>query len=332
MWLGEIDVHDDTLLRAWWEAAKEGDAHDRLYATYWPLRSMAVAFRAESNSVEQHPLAAVDGGEVRGTNQVIFPLLDNTHVAYVEPIVRPAYRRRGIGTALLDASLDMARAAGRGTVIIEVHLPMDGSSSPGKLFLEQRGFETAIVEIHRVLDLPVAAERLDELGSEAAPHLTDYRLVTWEDTVPDEYMAGFCALQSAFNAEAPTGELDIEPEVWDEARVRNAEARFCQQGRRATNTVAISPNGTLVAMTEMMTIKEEPPRAMQGGTLVLPEHRGHRLGMAVKVANLRRHQERFPHDSEVHSWNAEENGPMVAINDLLGFRPVECLAEMQLKL
>jgi hypothetical protein len=34
----------------------------------------------------------------------------------------------------------------------------------------------------------------------------------------------------------------------------------------------------------------------------------------------------------VHSWNAEENGPMVAINDRLGFRPVEYLVEMQLKL
>jgi hypothetical protein len=34
----------------------------------------------------------------------------------------------------------------------------------------------------------------------------------------------------------------------------------------------------------------------------------------------------------VHSWNAEENGPMVAINDALGFRPVEYVAEMQRKL
>jgi RimJ/RimL family protein N-acetyltransferase len=35
---------------------------------------------------------------------------------------------------------------------------------------------------------------------------------------------------------------------------------------------------------------------------------------------------------EVHSSYDEENGPMVAINDKLGFRPVEYLVEMQLKL
>jgi hypothetical protein len=34
----------------------------------------------------------------------------------------------------------------------------------------------------------------------------------------------------------------------------------------------------------------------------------------------------------VHSWNAEENGPMVQINDAIGFRPVEHVAEMQRKL
>jgi hypothetical protein len=34
----------------------------------------------------------------------------------------------------------------------------------------------------------------------------------------------------------------------------------------------------------------------------------------------------------VHTWNAEVNTHMVAVNDALGFRPVEYLAEFQRRL
>jgi hypothetical protein len=71
---------------------------------------------------------------------------------------------------------------------------------------------------------------------------------------------------------------------------------------------------------------------MQGATLVVRGHRGHCLGMALKVANLRAVQERVPQLSILHSWNAEENAQMAAINIELGFRPVEEVADMQLKL
>jgi hypothetical protein len=52
----------------------------------------------------------------------------------------------------------------------------------------------------------------------------------------------------------------------------------------------------------------------------------------LKVANLRAFQAEFDSVRMIHSWNAEENGPMVAINDRLGFRPVEYLSEMQRKI
>ena len=55
-------------------------------------------------------------------------------------------------------------------------------------------------------------------------------------------------------------------------------------------------------------------------------------GMATKLANLRAFTADFPDVRKVHSWNAEENAQMVAINDALGFKPVEYVAEMQLKL
>ena len=133
-------------------------------------------------------------------------------------------------------------------------------------------------------------------------------------------------------SEAPMGDLDLEPEVWDEARVRERESHFERAGRRERSTVVLAPDATMVALTEMMTNDQQPEVAWQSGTLVLKEHRGHRLGLAIKVANLRAFQQAFPLVRAVHSWNAEANGPMVAINDAIGFRPVEYLVEMQLRL
>jgi GNAT superfamily N-acetyltransferase len=331
----EIDVSDDAQVAAYWSAAKEGDAHERPDAVFWSLEVATIALRTPSTSFERRPFAAIDDGQVVGTGQVMLPLLDNTHIAFLAPIVRPSRRRERIGTALLEHGIDYARSRGRNTVIIEVNRPITESGpgpSGGHAMLARHGFSDASVELHRVLDLPVAANRLDALEAAAGQRRDAYRIAQFADSVPDELIDGYCRLQEAFNLEAPLGELDMEAEVWDVARVREREELFRRSGRHERATVAIAPDGAIVALTEMTTTEHEPDVGWQGGTLVLREHRGHRLGLAVKVANLRGYQAEFPQVRAVHSWNAEDNGPMVAINDAIGFRPVEYLVEMQLRL
>lgn len=328
MWVGEIDVSDDDLVRRYWEAGREAEMFGRPFAVYWTLQSAMVAFQASSNSVEQHPIAAFVGDEIVGTNQVVLPVLDNRHLAYVEPLVRPAWRGRGIGSALLEASFELARRQERTTVVAEVPMAIDECSA-GQAFAAKHGFSTGILDIHRVLDLPVDAHRLDALAESAARHCRAYDIVLFDDAVPEDHLAGYCELNSVFNAEAPKGDLVLEAEVWDAERVRSTEARFRLQGRRTCSALAVARDGSVVGLSELMAVEDDPELGMQSGTLVSSKHRGHRLGMALKVANLRRFQERFAAVRRVHSWNAEENGPMVAINDTLGFRPVEHVAEMQ---
>ena len=66
---------------------------------------------------------------------------------------------------------------------------------------------------------------------------------------------------------------------------------------------------------------------MQWATLVHRDHRGHRLGAAVKVANLRRLQRERPDLTEVVTQNAEVNAQMIGINARLGFEPVALVPE-----
>jgi GNAT superfamily N-acetyltransferase len=327
--IAPLDITDDQLLQDFWQASHDAATFGRPYATFPTYDDTVTALRNDTPTREVVAFVARDGDAVLGGATLTCPLLDNQRMAHGDPLVRPQSRNRGVGTALLDAVVEAMRERGRTTLVVEATKPLDEPTSPGWDFLHHRGFTTALLDLHRVLTLPVEAARLDELAAESAPHCRDYELKTWQGATPDEWVEGVCELQAAFNDEAPSGELDIEREVWDEERLRSKEERLRALGRTETTTVAIARDGDVVALTEMMVTENGRGPAFQGGTLVLPAHRGHRLGTAIKVASLRRFQDTFPGERVVHSWNAEENGPMVAINDALGFRPVEHVAEMQ---
>ena len=62
--------------------------------------------------------------------------------------------------------------------------------------------------------------------------------------------------------------------------------------------------------------------ASQDDTLVLREHRGHALGMLLKLENLALLERDFPGHPSVITWNADENRHMLAVNEALGFTPM----------
>lgn len=52
------------------------------------------------------------------------------------------------------------------------------------------------------------------------------------------------------------------------------------------------------------------------------KHRGHRLGMLLKIASLRNLQLSTPAPALVYTFNAEENRLMLEVNEAIGFWPV----------
>jgi GNAT superfamily N-acetyltransferase len=275
-------------------------------------------------------------GRVVAAGSLELPLLDNPDLAALSVHVVPDERRRGHGTALARRLEQEARERGRTLLVAETAWPFaggpDGAGRAGPEFARRLGYALALGDVKRILRLPVCDRLLDDLAAEAAPHHAAYTLHSWAGPVPDALLDGWAALTAVLGTEAPTGDLEVEPENIDAVAVREAEALVARQGRRKYNTVALDENGEVVAYTDIATTVHEPDRAYQWGTLVRRDARGHRLGLAVKVANLRLLQDSCPDVRLLTTYNAEVNARMVEVNERLGFVPVARLGEFQKRL
>ena len=80
------------------------------------------------------------------------------------------------------------------------------------------------------------------------------------------------------------------------------------------------------------TSPEPSPDVWQRGTLVHRDHRGHRLGTAVKVRNLQELAAARSRRLRVLTCNAETNHHMVDINVRLGFEAIEVAPMFELRI
>jgi GNAT superfamily N-acetyltransferase/RimJ/RimL family protein N-acetyltransferase len=324
----EIDPADTETLRRHWEIGKAADDASRPYDFTQPWETFRLASAIRRDDLEVVLLGAFVDGVMWGAARLELRLLDNTHAALSAYHVHPHRQRQGIGRALAQASFDLAIARGRSLMVTETYAPVDDASA-GLLFAEALGFRTALVDGMKVVDLPATEHLWEELEAKAAPEHSDYRIETWCDGVPDELVPGYCRLSELFNEQAPMGELELRAERWDVDRVRSREQRNRATGRVDQCAGAVAPDGTLVGVTEVGVDVHAPHWGFQSGTIVAPEHRGHRLGLAVKVANHRRLREDFPECRVLVTGNADVNAPMNAVNEALGYREVERCIEMQ---
>ncbi len=330
----DVDPADDAALAAWHAAYLEADLFERESPAPWQLPELVAEARATQT---QHRFAFVigrDGDEVVAAGRVSIDLLSNSHIAFVEDYVRPGHRRLGHGRAVLARLEEIARAWGCTSALTESawasHLGPEGAGAPGREFAAATGFHLGLVDVQRALTLPVADEVLTSLAEEARPvYVRDYRLDTWSGPVPDRYAEGWARLGSLVATEAPMGELEFDPESPSVEALRERELVQEAQGRTKHNTVAVDAEGAVVAYSDIATTVHEPGVGYQWGTLVDPAHRGRRLGLAVKVANLTHLQATRPDITRLITYNAEVNDHMIAINRQLGFEPVEYLGEFQ---
>jgi len=290
--------------------------------------------------------------DVVGYAYVSMPLTSNQHLGHVGVEVHPAHRGSGAGSALLAEVERIAADAGR-TVLHawieqagepadddpDVLRPPTGSgrlrgAEPGVRLALGHGYVLEQAERYSVLQLPVDSALVKSLHDDAARRAgPEYRLHSWVGDLPDEHVDRFAALRTRMSTDVPKAGLEVEEDPWDAARVRQDEETAHRSGHAAlTTAVEHVPTGELVGYSGIDVEIDRPGPAFQGDTLVLRAHRGRRLGMLLKTQQLIRLRDVRPDAVRIHTWNAEENAYMLAINVALGFRPTGVTGAWQKRL
>ncbi|GAB3829529.1 GNAT family N-acetyltransferase [Kribbella italica] len=327
MQIVEVDGHDPVEFARFFAVRDDVRRAEQEFPVGLGQEETRGLFTGNDPDERSNGLGLVDGDTWLGMAWLDWWLTENTHVVDVEIAVDPRFRRQGVASQLLDEVKARALADGRTQLTTSVIASPDGTSS-GTAFAEARGFVRKHTELHQVIELPMDDAVVDALGR-AVP---GYELVQWGDRTPDAWLGEFADAYTVMSRDVPHGDRSVEIQVWTPERLVAREKRRVEQGRFTHTTVAVDGDGRLAAYTQMGGNRAVPERLYQYDTFVRPDHRGRGLGIAVKIPNLRSLQAELDHPAVLHTWNAPENAPMIAVNQKLGFRASDRRVALELEL
>ena len=283
---------------------------------------------------------AWDGDRLVGAANVVWDRDAGATTAFSTILgVSPGMRRRGIAGELLATLERTARDAGKTTLVLRADHSIDhpdpgperlrapqgdatiAADEPAARFALAHGY--SLGQLNRMSAMQVSG-RAEEFGERLAGYEATspgYRLVTWHDRAPAELIEALAHARERMSVDAPSGEIDYEQETWDAERIRAEEQQALDAGRRTIMTAAVGADDVVAGYTQLL-LAPRKRVAYQDDTFVLADHRGHGLGMRMKLANLVELEHAAPDRERVITWNADENEHMLAINIALGFEPV----------
>jgi GNAT superfamily N-acetyltransferase len=325
--VGEVDATDEATLRAFWETEQASVWHDRPFAVPRTWDRLVSQVTHPNDWYRRTLLVARADDLVVGTADLGGSTTDNLHLADLEIHVRPDWRRKGVGRILYNESGRRLAADGRTSVCGEVYVA-EGTApaaTPAYAFATAMGFDCVHVEDHLILELPVPAEEVARLRAKGG---AGYDVLTWTGACPDEHLEAFCEMQTRMSTDVPVGDIDYEPIVMDAERLRAREQRVFRSYLGVTSVARRQATGEFGGYSQLY-LPHGEAYVYQDDTLVMPEHRGHRLGTLLKCATLDVVQRDHADRTRIHTDTAVDNHAMQATNRDFGFGPVERLHEMQ---
>lgn len=236
----------------------------------------------------------------------------NLDAVRVGGAVLPSHQQRGYGRALLD---EVLASTDRRYLFATVW-----QTTAGQQALPQLGFEelSSMVIRRLYIDEPAADE--DALRAEVKAATSDYELIRHLGPTPEAGLPEMVTLREAIN-DGPSRGVDYED--WPTSRIKAYEASLVTRETTQHTIVARHrETGEPAGVTIVCVDEIRPLVAAQEDTSVLRAHRGHRLGLALKLAMVDWLRQHRPDVGIVDTWNSVQNEHMIAVNDRLGMKPV----------
>lgn len=316
MEISHFKPDDGEALRAFVEVSNAVRRADSPWVHPLTEREAEGQFRWSWDLEPAAPFLATFDGEPVGVAEYSTSERDNLHLAWLDVNIHPGHRRRGHGSALLAAMVERARAEGRTSVGTG---GWESDVTRGFAARHDLGLKAVEVNSRQFLAELDWAE-LDRLYDQALPNAADYELVRRLGRTPEDELEAMAVMVSAIN-DAPTDELDIEDEVFTGERVRDYETAMENREILAHKVFARHrTTGELAGQTVVGVDGERPQIGEQHDTSVVSAHRGHRLGLLLKLELLRWLAQTQPQVESIDTWNARSNDQMIGVNRALGYR------------
>ena len=203
---------------------------------------------------------------------------------------------------------------------IEAGTDPEDPAHPVHRLAARLGITRKNLAVCRALPLPLDPALLDALEAESAQKRGEYRIELWDGDIPEGHLRTYGRLLTQLEIDEPDEEVENEPAEYTPERIRESERRMRESGTDRLVAVAVAPDGEFVGNTEIhLHLSPGSTLGYQENTLVMPEHRGHRLGLGLKVATHRLLAERAPQLRSLVTWNSHVNPWMIQINEKLGY-------------
>lgn len=236
-------------------------------------------------------LLAVCGDEAVGTGTAARSGLAGG--AYIAPVVLPARRRRGIGTALLRPLLEHAQALQPDFLVAHTE------DEAGQAFAERWGFAEVDRQIEQV--------RAIAIGREPPPEPVKGVEVMAVAERPELWRAAYerVALE-AFRDMALIAPVEATPEAWQRDWLTDPAATF----------LALA-GGEVIGLAGLHPDPDRPDRAENALTAVRREWR--RRGIASLLKRTALAHAAAHGIAEVHTWTQHRNVALRQLNERLGY-------------
>jgi GNAT superfamily N-acetyltransferase len=249
-------------------------------------------------------LARLDGRLV-GYAGLTLNAFENLDGAKILGAVHPHHQRRGVGRIL------MAAAEG-GTDRPKLRAPA-WAGTAGEQAVPRMGYTRQ--GSHQVRRLSLRGAQPADLVAGADRAAAAYDLERLVGPCPEDLLTDMQVLREAINDAPEGGEFEAYPPE----RIRRVERWLAEQKQTPYTIVARHrATGEAAGITITCVHELRPEVAAQEDTSVVAEHRGHRLGLRMKLAMIAWLRDERPDVEVVDTWNVPGNGPMIAINDALG--------------